>query len=126
MLLIGVGVTFGLALLWMLLVQFLPRAAVWIALGVSAALLLLAAVYCFLGAHSHFSEDSGLAIVVGIVFILFFLLIILYVCFHKRQVELCGCFLEVATDCLRDNLRSLLYLLLFISLTILFIVLLVF
>lgn len=55
MLLIGVGVVFGLALIWMIIVQCLPRAAVWLAFALAAVLLIVASVLCFLGANSHFS-----------------------------------------------------------------------
>lgn len=126
MVLIGLGVAFGLALLWMLLVQFLPRVAVWAAFAIAALLLVVGAVLFFVGADSHFADNKGLAIFFAILFLLFFALLVFYVCLHKRQLEVCGCFLEVAADCLRENLSSVLHLLLFTALTVLFIVLLVF
>ncbi len=93
MALIGLGVAFGLALLWMGVVQFFPRAAVWVAFGVASVLLIIAAILSFLGAGSHFADNKGLAIFFGILFMVFFGLLLLYVCLHKRQLSLCGCFL---------------------------------
>jgi hypothetical protein len=126
MLLIGLAIAFGLAILWMAVVQFFPKAAVWVAFGLAVILLILASLACFLGANSHFSDSKGLAIFFGVLFFAFLVLLVFYVCMHRKQLEVCGCFLEVATDCLKDNLPALLYLLLFTALTFLFIVLLVF
>jgi hypothetical protein len=126
MVLIGLGIAFGLAILWMVFVQFLPRVAVWAAFAIAAVLLIVGAVLFFLGANTHFADNSGLAIFFGILCLLFFALLVFYVCLHKRQLDICGCFLEVATDCLRDNLSGVLHLLLFTALSVLFIVLLVF
>jgi hypothetical protein len=93
MALIGLGVAFGLALLWMGVVQFFPKAAVWVAFVVASILLIIAALLCFLGANSHFAENKGLAIFFGILFVVFLGLLLLYVCLHKQQLSLCGCFL---------------------------------
>lgn len=91
--LIGLGVAFGLALLWMVVVQCLPKMAVWVGFGLAAVLLIIAALLCFLGAGSHFAENKGLAIFFGILFLVFFGLLVFYACLHKKQLSLCGCFL---------------------------------
>lgn len=124
--LIGLGVAFGLTLLWMVVVQFFPKAAVLVSFGLSSVLLIIAALLCFLGGGSHFAENKGLAIFFGIIFLVFLGLLVFYFCLHKRQLSLCGCFLEVAGHCLRANLASLLHIILFTILTIIFIILLIY
>ena len=126
MLLAGVGIAFGVALLWAIIVQCLPKVAVWVAFILASVLLLVAAVLCFTQSGSTFSEDRGWVIFFGIIFVLFFILLVSYVCFHRKQVALCGCFMEVAADCLRQNLKAILHLLLFAALSFLFILLLIY
>ena len=41
-------------------------------------------------------------------------------------MTLCGCFLEVASDCLQENLKAILHLILFTALTVLFTALLIY
>lgn len=125
-LLTGLGIAFGFSIIWMLIVQFLPKYAIWMMFFISAALLIVAACISFIGSGSHFAENQGLAIFFGIIFVFFFLLLVYYLCVHRRQLEICSCFLEIAADCFKENLTSVLYILLFIILTISFVVLLVF
>lgn len=48
-LLAGVGISIGLALFWMILVQCFPRAMVWIAVVLAVILLLIMAIVLFTG-----------------------------------------------------------------------------
>jgi hypothetical protein len=58
--------------------------------------------------------------------VLLFIMLVCYLFLHRKQVTLSGCFLDVASDCLQQNLKAVLHLLLFTALTVLFIVLLIF
>lgn len=122
----GIAITFGIALIWLLVVQFLPHVAIFLAFFISAVLLIIAAIIAFTGANTHFSDFKGWAIFFGVVFVLLLILLIYYVCAHKKQLKLCGCFLDVAGDCFKKNLTILLFVLLFLALTVGFIVLIIF
>jgi hypothetical protein len=122
----GIAITFGIAIIWLLVVQFLPHIAIFLALFISAALLIIAAIITFTGASTHFSDFKGWAIFFGVVFLLLLILLIYYVCAHKRQLKLCGCFLDVAGDCFKKNLTIILFVLLFLVLTVGFIILIIF
>jgi hypothetical protein len=56
MLLVGVGIAFAVALLWSVFVHLLPKVAVWAAFILASLLLLAAAVLCFTGSGTHFSD----------------------------------------------------------------------
>lgn len=54
-LLIGLAIAFGISLFWMLLVQFLPKFAIWVMFIFSAVLLIIASVIAFYGSGNHFA-----------------------------------------------------------------------
>lgn len=125
-LLIGLAISFGLSLFWMLLVHFLPYFSIWVVCILSSIFLIIASVIAFYGSTNHFAESKGWAIFFGIVFVILLILLISYVCINYKQLQICSCFIDIATDCLRSNLASLLFILLFAALTVLFCILLVF
>lgn len=45
----GLGIAFGLSIIWLIVVQFLPKAAYWIALLIAAVMLLVAMLVFFIG-----------------------------------------------------------------------------
>jgi hypothetical protein len=83
---IGLGISFGLSIIWMVLVYFLPKVVVWAMFILSAATLIVASILCFVGASNHFSDNKGLAIFFGILFIVLVVLLVLYLCLHRRQL----------------------------------------
>jgi len=52
-LLLGVGIAFGLSLIWFGLAHFLPKIAVWLAIILAAVLLLLTAIIFFIASSTH-------------------------------------------------------------------------
>ncbi len=81
---IGLAISFGLSLLWIILVQFLPKFTIWVIFILSAVLLIIASIIAFYGSGNHFAEDKGWAIFFGVVLILFFILLVYYVCTHYK------------------------------------------
>lgn len=122
----GIGITFGIAFIWLIIVQCLPHFVIFLAFFVSAVLLVIAAIIAFVGANTHFIDFKGWAIFFGVGFVLLLILLIYYVCAHKKQLKLCGCFLDVAGDCFKKNLTIIFYVILFLALTVGFIVLIIF
>lgn len=95
-LLIGVAISSGLSLLWLLLVQFLPKIAVWAAVLLASALLLVTAIIFFTSSSNHLVDESGWAITLGVVCILILALIVFYAVCHRKQLDICAKFLEIA------------------------------
>lgn len=100
-LLLGVGIAFALSLIWMLLTQCLSKIAVWVALILAAALLLVTAIIFFVASGDHLAEGQGWAIVLGIVCVLLMLLIIYYACFHANQIKACAAFIQIGARCIK-------------------------
>lgn len=99
-LLIGLAISFGISMIWMTMVHFMPKIAIWTVFILSAVLLVIASIIAFYGAGNHFAESKGWAIFFGILFIFLLGLLILYVCTHYKQLQICACFLEVSVNCL--------------------------
>lgn len=51
-LLISFGISIGLSILWMLLVQYLPNVMVWVAFGLAIVLLIITAIVFLVDSHS--------------------------------------------------------------------------
>ena len=125
-LLIGVAIAFGLAIIWFILALCLPKIAVWLAVFGAAVLLLVTAIIFFIASNNSLSAGKGWAIFFGIICVLLMLLLVLYACFHSKQLKVCGAFLDVGADCIRANCAVLLYIPLFVAFTFLFGILTVF
>jgi hypothetical protein len=110
----------------MLLVQFQAKMAIWAMFFLSAALLIIASITFFAASGTHLAENQSLAIFLGIVFIILLILLVYYACLYRKQLSLSACFLYIAGDCLKSNLSSLLYILMFIALTFLFCILIIY
>jgi hypothetical protein len=96
--LIGVGISFGLSLIWLALVQFFPKAVFWIALLIAAFILFVAMLVFFIGSGNTLVDGQGWAIIFGIVCLGLLIAVILYGIFNRKAIYLTGCFLEVAGE----------------------------
>ena len=110
----------------MLLTQFLPKIAVWLGIILAIVVLLITAIIFFVASANSLSESKGWAIFLGILCLVILLLFVYYVVFHRQQIELCIQFITIAAECFKENLISILFILLFIALSIGFFVLTVF
>ena len=125
-LLMAVGISVFISLIWMLLVQFLPRIAIWIGFILAIILLLIAAIIFFTSAKSYLYDAGDWSIVMGIFCVIFLIMLLGYVFMHRSKISLAGRFLEVAGQSLCANITKFLYIPLFIAITFLFGILLVF
>jgi hypothetical protein len=119
-LLVGVGISFGLSIIWLLLVQFLPKAMFWVALLLAAVMLFIAMLVFLIGAGSTLVDGQGWAIIIGIVCLVLLVAVVLYAFLNRKQIYLAGCFLEVASESLKEHLSTLIWVPIFIALSFLF------
>jgi hypothetical protein len=122
----GLGISFCLSLLWMLVVQLWPRVGVWVAVVVAALLLVATSLVLFANSATHLSNYSGFAIFLGILCIVLFILIVFYAVFHSKQLTTSTRFIEISADFLSQNKATFIYIPIFIVLSLLFSSLIVF
>jgi len=124
--LIGLGIATGISLIWMILVQFLPKIMVWVAFILAIILLVITAIVFLIDNSTKLNHVNGWAIFIAIVCLILALVLIFYVVVHRRRIKICGAFLKHATTMLKENCKTFLYIPLFMLLTFLFGVLTVF
>jgi hypothetical protein len=124
--LIGLGIAFGLSILWMLLTQFLPKVSIWLTFIFTMVVLLITAIIFFVGSSTSLSDSKGWAIFFGIILLAIFLFFLYYIVFHRKQINISIQFITIATDCFKENLGLILFIILFLVLSISFIILTVF
>lgn len=100
-LLISFGISVGLSLLWMLLVQYLPNVMVWVAFGLAVVLLIITAIVFLADSHSNLIRASGWAIFLALLAILIAIILLFYLIVHRRRIKYCGIFLKNAGNMLR-------------------------
>lgn len=89
----GLGIAFGISIIWLFLVQFLPKAMYWIALLIAAIMLFVSMLVFFIGSGNTLVEGQGWAILLGLICLGLLVAVILYSIFNRRQIYLVGCFL---------------------------------
>lgn len=89
----GLGIAFGLSIIWVILVQLVPKAVYWIALIIAALMLFVAMLVFFIGSGNTLVEGQGWAILLGIVCLALLVAVVLYAVFNRKQIYLVGCFL---------------------------------
>lgn len=89
----GLGIAFGISIIWLFLVQFLPKAMYWIALLTAAIMLFVSMLVFFIGSGNTLVEGQGWAILLGLICLGFLVAVILYSIFNRKQIYLVGCFL---------------------------------
>lgn len=98
---IGLGIATGISLLWMILVQFLPKIMVWVAFALAIIMLIITGIVFLVDNNTMLRNAKGWAIFLGIVCLLLALLLIFYVVVNRRRIKLCGAFLKHATTMLK-------------------------
>jgi len=117
---IGLGISFGLSLLWLVLVQLLPFAMFWVALVIAAFMLFVTMLVFFIGSGNTLVDGKGWAIILGIVCLALFVTVLLYGFFNRKSIYLAGCFLQVAGQQLRNKWSVLIWVPIFIAISFLF------
>lgn len=126
LLLIGLGIATGISLIWMLLVQFLSKFIVWVALGMAVLLLLITSIVFLVHNSTKLKDSQGWAIFLAILGLIIAFLIVFYVIVHRRRINICGAFLKHSTTMLKENWKTFLYIPIFMVLTFIFGILTVF
>ena len=122
----GVWIAFLLSIIWLVLVQFLPKAIYWVGMILAIVMLVIAMFVFWIGSGNTLVQGQGWAIFLGIVCLALIVIIILYSWFHRKQIYITGCFLEIAGTYLRQHLSTLIWIPIFVVITFLFGFLLVF
>lgn len=89
----GVWIAFVLSLIWLVLVQCLPKIIYWIAMVLALFLLVVAMFVFFIGSGNTLVNGQGWAILLGIVCLVLAVVIVLYSWTHRKQIYITGCFL---------------------------------
>ena len=116
----GLWIAFVLSIIWLVLVQFLPKAMYWVGLILALFMLLVAMFVFWIGSGNTLVEGQGWAIILGIVCLVLFVVLILYSWVHRKQIYITACFLEIAGTYLRQHLTTLIWVPIFIAVTFLF------
>lgn len=96
-LLISLGISVGIALLWMILVYLLPNVMVWVAFGLATALLILTAILFFVDDKSSLSAANKWNIPLGILALIFAIALIIYMIKNHKNITYSSIFLKNAS-----------------------------
>lgn len=94
---IAFGISLGLGLLWMILVQCFPKTMIWVACILAPILLVILGIVLLVNSGTRLSSSTGWAIILGIIAFVFALLLMYFACRHGKQIKTCGIFLQNAT-----------------------------
>lgn len=119
-LLMGVWIAFVLSLIWLVLVQFIPKYIYWLALVIALFMLIVAMFVFFIGSGNTLSQSQGWDIVLGILCLALAAVLVFYSIKNRKQIYVTGCFLEIAGEYLKKHLSTLIWVLIFIGITFLF------
>ena len=89
----GLWIAFVLSIIWLVLVQFLPKAMYWVGLILALFMLLVAMFVFWIGSGNTLVEGQGWAIILGIICLVLFVVLILYSWVHRKQIYITACFL---------------------------------
>jgi len=91
-------ISIGISIIFLVLVQCLPRVINWIVLGVSVLVILGLSICVYL----YYANSSG-RILVGVLLTLLFILILLSLIRNRKAITLNGVFLESAAEMFRSG-----------------------
>jgi len=110
----------------MLLVHFLPKIAVWVAFVLAIILLTITAIVFFVDSRSSLSKATGWGIFLAILALVIALILLFYLIVHHKKISYCSIFLANASLMLKEKCITFFYILLFMVLTFVFSILIVF
>lgn len=91
----------AIALIWMILVQFLPKIMVWVAFALAIIMLIITAIVFLIDSNTRMSHIKGWAIAIAVICLILALMLIFYVIVHRRRIKICGAFLKHAASMLK-------------------------
>ncbi len=100
-LLISFGIAVAIGIIWMLLVHFLPRIMVWAAFILAVIVLLITLILFLVDARDSLHRYTGWAIFLSIVWAVLAILLLSYLCMHRRVISFCSVFLQNASLMIR-------------------------
>lgn len=116
----------GISILWMLLTHYLPQFVTWIAFILAIILLVITAIVFFVDSRTAMMRASGWGIFLGLLAIIIALILLFYLIVHNKRIRYTSIFLKNASLMLKQKCVIVLYILLFMVLTIIFCILTVF
>lgn len=125
-LLISFGISVGISILWMLLTHYLPQFVTWVAFILAIILLVLTAIVFLVDSRTALIRASGWGIFLGLLAIIIALILLFYLIVHNKRIKYTSIFLKNASLMLKQKCVIILYILLFMVLTIIFCILIVF
>ena len=96
-LLICVGISTVISILWMLLVQYCTKIAVWLAFVLAIVLLIVTAIVFFVDSRSAMQRAPGWGILMAILAIAIAIILIYYLAVNHRRINYCIVFLQNAS-----------------------------
>jgi hypothetical protein len=113
-------ISVGLSAIVLLLTIFIPRFVIWIVTGLAIVLLIISAIIFLINNNTTLQKGSGWAVFTGILCILFVLVFLIYLIFHREKIELAGRVLQLSSKFIRTNFQIIIYVPIYIGLTFLF------
>lgn len=113
--LISMLISFGIGVIWIILVQLIPR--IMAAVAIYLAILTLIGLGILLLVDTSINVSQTLKIIVAILLIILSLLFASYLCFYRKRNSLIGIFLDWGTKCLRQRIVYVFYIIIFIIFT---------
>ena len=112
---ISLLVALGLGVLWMLVVQCIPRVVALVVTVLAILSLLAMGIFVLIGNISNISNT--VKIILGVILIGLAVLFSFFLCFYRRRNKLIGIFLDWSTRFMRDHIVYFFYPFIFICLT---------
>ena len=123
---ICLGISFGISLLWMILTLFIPKVMVWVAFILAIALLILTAILFLIDHRTSLANANGWNVPLAILAFIIAIALVIFLIKNRKQISYSSIFLKNASEVIRSKWALLLYVLLFIVLTFIFGILIVF
>ena len=116
----------ALGIIWMVLVQLLPRVMAGVAIGLASLILLIAGVLLLADNSAGWENNGAWRIIIAVFCIFFAIFFFVMLCIYKRRIKIAGVLLRYAAKFLAERAINFVYIPIFIALTIGLIVLCIF
>lgn len=100
-LLISVGISVFISLVFLLLVHYCTKIAVWLAFGLAIVLLVVTAIVFFVDTRSAMSKAPGWGVILAILALVIAIILIFYLAVHNRRISYCIVFLQNAAQMIK-------------------------
>ena len=124
--LIGLAASVFLGLLYLIGNQCFPKVIVWFGFSHAILLLVIVGIVFAVDSNGPLKHVKGWVIAIIIIAIIMIAILHFYFFLHRRRLEYCGVFIEHASQMMKEHCSLFLYIPIFIALTFLFCILIVF